>query len=214
MLEMFWKSVGTDSKEMSENGKIIAGQLAAGKEVHITSEAGTDIRFRIDRFPTLINSGRCLENPKSFGPSMAFLPAGEVYTCVDPSSANGKVVVPEMTYNGQEIVNLTLVFKDGRFTEITGEKNVELIQKSLEKATGDYDVLSVVDLGINPDSHPLENSSFYSWEMDGMVTLATGVNVWAGGDVNADMGLTFHLVNSNLSVDGKELVRAGKLITP
>jgi len=214
MLEMFWKSIGTDTKQMSVTGKKIAEHISAGNEVHISSEAGTDISFRIGQFPTLVNSGRCLENAQSFGPSMAFLPAGEVYTCVDPSSASGKVVVPEMTYNGQEIKNLTLVFKEGRFTEITGDKNVELIKKSMELAIGDYDVLSVLDLGINPNSHPLEGSSYKSWEMAGMITLTTGINVWAGGDVKSDIGLTFHLVNSNLSIDGKELIREGKLLNP
>jgi hypothetical protein len=56
----------------------------------------------------------------------------------------------------------------------------ELVQKSLEMGTGDKDVLSVIDIGINPESHPLENSDYYSWEMAGMITITTGINQWPG----------------------------------
>ncbi len=74
-------------------------------------------------------------------------------------------------------------------------------------------MLSLVDVGLNPNCQPLMGSDYYSWEMAGMVTIGTGNNSWAGGDVESDNGLTFHLVNATLSVDGKMIVDNGQLTT-
>jgi leucyl aminopeptidase (aminopeptidase T) len=211
MVEMFWNSVNTDYDQMTSTGKMLRDQLKAGSEVHITSETGTDLYLRVDHHPVKVNCGRCLENDNSFGPAMAYLPAGEVYACVDPSSARGTVVVPSVTYRGKVVKDLKLTFEEGRIRDISAEQNGELVQKSLEMGTGDKDVLSVIDIGINPESHPLENSDYYSWEMAGMITITTGINQWAGGDVVSDMGLTLHLANSSLAIDGNELIHDGKL---
>jgi len=212
MMEMFWNSVSTDYDQMTRTGKMLREQLNTGSNIHITSETGTDLHFRLDHYPVKVNCGRCLENDNMFGPSMAYLPAGEVYACVDPTSARGTVVVPSVTYRGNVVEDLKLTFEEGRIKEISARQNGELIQKSLEMGTGDKDVLSVVDIGINPESHPLENSDYYSWEMAGMITITTGINQWAGGDVVSDMGLTLHLAHSSLDIDGNELIHNGKLM--
>ena len=137
-----------------------------------------------------------------------------MYACVDPASALGTVVVPRVTYRGKDVTNLKLTFKDGRITTIEADQNSEVIRKSLELGTGDMDVLSVVDLGINPASHPMEESDYYSWEMAGMITITTGINQWAGGDIVSDVGLTLHLASSSLVLDGKEIIHEGTLMVP
>lgn len=211
MLAMFWKSLDVDYDQMWVNGKTISKLLGANSVIKVTSSAGTNLTFRISEMPARINCGRCSENISAFGPASTWLPAGEAYACVDPSSASGTMVVPSLDFRGNEVKNLKLTFKDGRMTGLTADKNGDLISKSLEMSTGDKDVLSLVDIGINPNSQPLKNSDYYSWEMAGMVTISIGNNAWAGGNVVSDNALSFHLANSTLTVDGKPVVTNGKL---
>ena len=212
MLDMFWNSVNTDYQKMYSTGDKLARYLKPGGEVRLTSAAGTDLRLTLDTHTPRINSGRCLDNQDPFGPSMAFLPAGEVYACVDPESASGTVVIPSMSFRGQKVTNLTLQFENGSIVDIQADKNAELITNLLKNSDEQSAMLSVIDLGINPDSHPLPGSDFYSWEMAGLVTLATGGNAWAGGDLISDSGLTLHVADCELSVGGKQLIRDGVLV--
>jgi leucyl aminopeptidase (aminopeptidase T) len=117
-----------------------------------------------------------------------------------------------MTIRGQKISNLTLKFEDGLIVDIQADKNADLVERLLETSNEQSGVLSIIDLGINPDSHPLEGSDFYSWEMNGLVTLATGSNTWAGGDLISDSGLTLHIANSDLTVNGTQLIKEGVLL--
>ena len=45
----------------------------------------------------------------------------------------------------------------------------------------------------------------------GMVTLGVGNNSWAGGDNNADGGLTFHLADTDVKIEGRTVVAKGAL---
>jgi aminopeptidase len=212
MVDMFWKSLSTDYKQMTSTAKKLKEVLKPGSEIHLTCAAGSDLKFKLSDETTRVNCGRCLENPDPFGPSMAFLPAGEVYTCVDPKSATGKLLIPSMSFRGQQVKNLSLTIQDGQIVELSADKNEDLIKEMLKKSNEQSGRLSVIDLGINPDSHPLNGSDHYSWEMAGLVTLTTGGNTWAGGDLTSDTGLTLHIAESDLSVDGAKVIQEGELL--
>lgn len=212
MIHMFWKSLDVDYNKLSSTGKTITQKLEPNSEVIITSKEGTNLTLRISDIPPRINSGRCAENITASGPASVWLPAGEAYACVDPSSASGTVVIPSMDFRGNVVKNLSLTFENGRITNLKADENGELISKSLEMSTGDKDVLSIVDIGINPNSQPLKDSDHYSWEMAGMVTVSIGNNSWAGGNVVSDNGMIFHLAKATLTIDGKNIVSEGQLV--
>ena len=92
---------------------------------------------------------------------------------------------------------------------VTYDDCMEMLQKFFETTTANSKNLSLVDIGLNPHSQPL--SHYRSWEMGGMVTLGVGNNAWAGGDNDADGGLTFHLTEASITVDGKKVVSNGNL---
>ena len=56
-----------------------------------------------------------------------------------------------------------------------------------------------------------DNEGCWSIEMGGMVTVVTGNNSWAGGDNDADGGLSIHVAGATLTVDGQTLVAGGSL---
>ena len=56
--------------------------MAAGKELHITSPEGTDIKLKIDGRPFFVSDGIIsAEDVAKGGPAVSvYLPAGEAYT--------------------------------------------------------------------------------------------------------------------------------------
>ncbi|MEN8122875.1 MAG: aminopeptidase [Bacteroidota bacterium] len=212
MVSGFWKAVNTDYDKMTKNGKSISDILKPGSNCKISSKSGTNITFKIDKIPVRTNCGSMSENQISSGPSSVWLPAGEVYTCIVPKSANGKIVVPAMFFRGVKIKNLEISVKNGHIMELKAEENEKIIKDYQKMSIGDKDVLSLIDIGINENSKPYKGSDFYSWEMSGLLTMGFGNNAWAGGDNNSNTGTYIHLSNSTLDIDGKAVVKDGKLM--
>jgi leucyl aminopeptidase (aminopeptidase T) len=167
--------------------------------VRVTSGIGTDITFAVDDVPPRINCGRPDDNVVASGPMQSWLPAGEAYAAIRAGSANGTVVVPSMEFRGAALKNLKMIFKDGVMTDMSSKSDLKALREFLDSTTGDTTMLSIVDVGVNPDSHPIAGSDYASWEMGGMVTLGMGDNIWAGGSVVASGALTFHLTGATLS---------------
>jgi leucyl aminopeptidase (aminopeptidase T) len=211
LTEMFWSAVDTDHEALRRSAKAAAAALASGGTVRVTSSGGTDITFAVDDVPPRINCGRPDDNVVPYGPMQGWLPAGEAYAPIRAGSANGTVVVPSMDFRGSALKNVTMTFKDGVMTEMSSESDLEGLRGFLDSTTGDTKMLSIVDIGVNPDSHPIEGSDYASWEMGGMVTLATGDNSWAGGNVVSTGALTLHLPGATLAVGETTVCDGGKL---
>jgi aminopeptidase len=213
MMNMFWKSVDVDYDKLRTEGESIRTTFKDNAEVKVTTPEGTNLTFRLSKLAPRINSGLSHGNNPTFsGMTAAWLPAGEVYAPVEASSANGTLVAPEIDIRGQVIKNLRLKFTNGRITDVQADNNVNFVKTLLSSAKGDADMLSLFDIGINRNSQPLQNSSYYSWEMGGMVTLSTGDNAWAGGTTKSDVGLSFHIPGATVTINGKPVVEKGKLL--
>jgi leucyl aminopeptidase (aminopeptidase T) len=211
MMNTFWAALDVAPDELAASADRLAALLTEGGEVHLTSSAGTDLRFTVDRFPARINAGRTTDVVKASGPAQVWLPAGEAYVCVKGMSASGTLVVPHMTFRGVAVENLQLEFEGGRVTNLSAEANGEMVRDYLDASSPNSKQLSVLDIGVNPHSRPLAGSHYLSWEMGGMVTLGIGNNSWAGGDNDADAGLSFHIAGATLTIGDKTVVRDGQL---
>ena len=117
-----------------------------------------------------------------------------------------------MTFRGVNIENLKLDFKNGQMTKFSADTNADMLEKYFDASSPKLKELSVLDIGLNPYSKSPSGSSYYSWEMGGMVTLGVGNNIWAGGDNDSDAALSFHLPGTTVSIDGKTVVDNGKLV--
>jgi aminopeptidase len=210
MISMFWKAVDADYDQLLSSAERITSAFRPGSKVTLTTEAGTDLWFTIGDIPPRVNAARTADVQ---GPGVAsvWLPAGEAYVCVDPTSASGTVVVPSTRFRGVPVSNMRLIFEKGRITSLEAEENGEMLREFLEATTGDSGVLAVVDVGVNPHSQHLPGSEYSSWEMAGMVTIVTGYTAWAGCEVVADGGLTLPQNGATLSIDGKTVVNDGTL---
>jgi leucyl aminopeptidase (aminopeptidase T) len=214
MTRMFWNAVDTDYANLRTHATSVASALGSGETVRVTTSAGTDISFAVADVAPRINCGRPDDNLVAFGPMMSWLPAGEAYAPVRARSANGTLVVPKLDFRGIAMKNVKMTFKDGMLTDLSSASDLAALKKFLDSTDDETKMLSVVDVGVNLDSHQLEGSDYASWEMGGMVTLATGNNIWSGGDNMATGALTFHLPGATLSVGDTTICENGKLTTP
>jgi len=211
MHEMFWDAVQVSPAELARSAEVVAGYFKEGTQLRLTSEAGTDLSFSLADVAPRINAGRTADVLQATGPSSVWLPAGEAYSPVDTQSANGKIVIPSMTYLGEPVKNLHITFVEGAISELSadvGESKLRSFFKSSDEATSR---LSIVDVGTNPSSKPIAGSDHLSWEMGGLVSLQIGNNSWAGGSNMADGGFIVHIASATLVADGNVLVTNGEL---
>ncbi len=211
--KLFWNAVNIDYERIQAIGKSVSDQFAKGKEVRVTNPNGTDLRFQITDRPVTISDGVISDEDLQggFAAAQHYLPAGEVFLAPVPGTAEGKVVIDRMWYQGKEVDGLTLTFKRGKLTEMTGKPGFEAVKERYDIAGEGKDDFAFVDVGVNPNMAIPEGSKLLNWTVPGMISIGIGGNVWAGGANSCPYGLSGYLPGSTLAIDGKPLVKAGVL---
>lgn len=210
MTDAFWKAVAVSPEKIEQAATLVTGMLVPGRDVHVKTKNGTDLRFRLSNHPARINSGRTATNAAKAGPSQVWLPAGEAYAVVEAGSARGTLVVDKTMFRGVPLENLRMTFKNGRVTDMSADKNGDKLKEYFATTTADTVELSIIDIGLNPQSQPI-GDNYRSWEMGGMTSLSVGNNAWAGGDNNADGTFSMHLAGATVEIGGKEVASNGEL---
>jgi leucyl aminopeptidase (aminopeptidase T) len=205
----FWDAVNTPHLVVESNGEKVRKAIESGREIRIRTQAGTDLRLRLAGNEVTVNDGQ-IHNPPADKPAQVWLPAGEVFTAPDRTSVNGTVVVPFIDYRGNKIRNARLTFEAGRLAQIQAQ-NGEFLKDALAKATGDKDFFSFLDIGVNPNSTMIPKSDYCSFEMAGMVTIGIGQAPWAESPNQTDFSQEFFIPEATLEVDGKTIIRDGKI---
>ncbi len=208
----FWRAVNTPHAVIEENANRVRQALASGREIRIRTPEGTDLRLKLtsDR-GVHVSDGQIHKEPTD-KPEQVWLPAGEVYAAPEASSVNGTVVVPLAEYRGIKIRDLKLDFENGKVTRIEAAQNAEALRQALAQSSGDKDIFSFLDIGVNPNSHTIANSNYCTFEMAGMVTIGIGQAPWAPGCTNqSEFAQEFFIPRATLEVDGRMIVREGKI---
>jgi leucyl aminopeptidase (aminopeptidase T) len=213
LAKQFWNGVNTDYARLAAIGKTVKAMLAAGKEVHITSPNGTDLRLRVEGRPVFVSDGVVSAEDAQAGGAAAtvWLPAGEVFLAPVKGTAEGKVVFDHYFVRGSEITGLTLEFKGGVLTSMTAKSGLEPLKQMYDVAGAGRDQFAMIDIGINPDVTMVPGSKLLSYVQAGMITVGLGGNTWAGGDNAVPFGMDGFIPGCTLTVDGKALVEKGKL---
>ena len=211
MRDMFFRSLAVPTEVIAQRGAAVSRRMQPGQTVRLRSAGGTDLSFRLAAGRTRVSTGRAADNDSGTGMAAAFLPAGDFYACVDPASAAGTVVVPAYTFRGREVRNLRLTFRGGALTGFTADEGADFVRAFFEQLDAPSKHMSLINIGLNPESRPLAGSSYLSWQMSGVPTVFLGNNDWAGCNHAAQAGLNFHLTGATLAVGGTEVVRNGEL---
>ena len=213
LAEILYGGINIDYEQLQRTGEAIRRVVAAGNEVRVTAPNGTDLRVGIAGRPVNLSDGVIsAEDRRRGGPATSvWLPAGEVYLIPAPGSAEGVLVIDEDVYGGTRVEGLRLEFKKGKVASVTAKSGLEAFQAEYDAAGRGKDVLSVLDFGINPGLKLPPGKPIHAWTRAGMVTVVVGDNAWAGGDINMGFGLFTHLANGSVEVDGRVIIRDGKL---
>lgn len=214
LTKTFWSAVNSDYSGIQATGEKLKTSLSAGKELHITSAEGTDLKVKIEARPFFVSDGIIsAEDAQKGGPAVSvYLPAGEIYSTPVAGSAEGKVVIAQQFYRGKEMTNLTLVFAAGKMTSMTGSgPGFDAMKKDYDAvADPGKDLFSYIDFGINPNLKIWPASKVGNWVQAGMVSLGTGNNIWAGGDNKASFDAGGHLPGCTVTLDGKTIIEKGE----
>jgi hypothetical protein len=210
----FWAGVGVDPQTMAAAGEAVRASLRTGKTVRITSPAGTDLTLTLAGNEPYFSDGAITAEDAKSGPQAqtVWLPAGEVYVRVAPGSANGTLVADRLTSEGEEIEGLRLEVKDGRVTSLTASKGLDRFKARYDAASAGKDLITVLDIGVNPNMTVPETSKLRTFVPAGMVTVFFGNDTWAGGKNTASLNVPVFLTGAQVTVDGKPIVEGGKLV--
>ncbi|MBS7615620.1 aminopeptidase [Candidatus Bathyarchaeota archaeon] len=213
LAEMFYPGgpMAADYREIDKETKKIADLMTKANEAKITSPGGTDITFSLKGRNGMVDAGIFTEKG-----AWGNLPSGEAYCAPVEGTANGKLVVEPNWYPDLK-EKMTLVFKNGYVTEITGGGKVGDEFRSLldfSKKTEPYISrrnLAELGVGTNPNAKRPDNV-LESEKIKGTVHLAIGDNSHMGGKVSSDLHQDFIIPKPTMIFDGKKVMQDGKLL--
>jgi aminopeptidase len=209
--KLFWEGINIDYTNLQASGEKARAAMT-GKEVEITHPNGTSIKANLDTKPVYISDGIISADDVAKGSLNAYLPAGEAAMLPAANSGTGKFVIEKDFFNGKEIHNVVLTFENGKLTSMTGEgEGFAAMKADFDARGGDKDMLSYIDIGINPSYALAPSSKVGNWVSAGMVSLGTGNNLWAGGTNDATGAVGGHLAGCTVKIDGKVIVENGSL---
>jgi aminopeptidase len=188
--------------------------LARAKELRITSPNGTDLRIGIAGRPVHVSDGIISPEDERRGDpaTSVWLPAGEVYLSPQPGTAEGVLVGDADFFQGEPLGGLRLEIKGGKIAKMTAEAGLPVLEEQYGAAGAGRDLVSVVDIGINPGLRIPEGMPIHAWSRAGLVTVVIGNDLWAGGNNATTFGVSPYLARATVTIDGTPLVRDGRLV--
>jgi len=210
---MFYKGgpVAADYRGIDRETKKIAEWITKANEARVTSPGGTDITFSLKGRNGMVDAGIFTEKS-----SWGNLPSGEAYCAPVEGTANGKLVVEPNWYPDLK-EKMTFVFKNGHVAEIIGGGKIgDEYRTMLDFSKNGEPYISrrnLAELGIgtNPNAKRPDNI-LESEKIKGTVHMAIGDNSHMGGKVSADLHQDFVIPKPTWMLDGKPVMKEGKLL--
>jgi aminopeptidase len=200
-----------DYSKIAETGRRLRALISGSTgEVHVTSKAGTDLRFRLAGRNAWVDDGVLDDEDLADGTFDTTLPAGFISVAPDETSASGIVTfdlpVPQ---RGRLIRGMNWVFRNGRLTNFTATKNGDMVIPVWEQATGEKSQFGWFGIGFNPGA----KAGFLGDNIvAGAVTLGVGENTILGGKNVSTFGFQGTIKKSTVTIDGRAVVREGRLV--
>ena len=191
----------------------VAEVMNAGKQVHVTTPAGTDFTASIEGIPCRVAAGICRKMGES-----GCIPAGEAWSGPAEGTANGEIVLNSTIMNIWEKpegpkIPVKLTVKNGRVVNVEGGEEASKLRTILENVKN-ADNLAEISVGTN---HHLKHSGriLNDKRRYGTMHIALGQNtyqIYPKGTVECDVHIDAVLLNPVLEVDGKTIVKDGKIL--
>lgn len=213
LVNMFYPGgpMAADYTKVKEETERLVKLITGVKEVTIKTPAGTHITFSLKGRSGRVDAGIFTEKG-----AWGNLPSGEAYIAPVEGSAEGIVVVEKEWYAGLT-ENMTLVFKGGEVVDVVGGDKVgdefrELLKPRVnEEPYKSRRNFAELGIGTNPYARRPDNI-LEAEKIKGTAHVAVGDNSHMGGKVSADLHQDFVLPSPDLYVDGKTVMKGGKIV--
>jgi aminopeptidase len=209
----FWKGAGVPAQTLRTKGEAMRARFVDAKSITLTHPNGTNLTFGVDAGRAFVSDGAITpEKVKQGGAAVnTWLPAGELILPAAAGTAEGKVVIDKMLWDGQEVRGLTLTYSKGKLTSMTAASSIEDLKARYDAAGGGKDQFGYIDIGVNPETRLPVGTGRIVWTAPGAVTVGLGDNRGFGGTNASDFGLATQLGGATVKADGKMVVENGAL---
>ncbi len=201
-----------DPATLRRDAERVRRALANGRSLRLTHPNGTDLTLALAKRPVHVTIGEVtpasLKAP--FG-MMANVPDGCVYVAVDESTADGTFVANRPTArNGSALRGGRWTFENGRLREFQFSEGGAKFGSEYRSAAPGKDRPALIEVGLDPS---VRYAPMLEEAEAGAVTVGVGRNVGFGGKTKGDFLAYITLGGGELSVDGRPLVRRGKVVS-
>lgn len=203
-----------------ERVKAAAARISAAREMHVTSEAGTDLRCPLGEFPAISEYG-FVDEPGRWD----HWPSGFALTWPNERGAQGTIVIdagdillPQKSYTSAPI---RITVENGFATRIEGAVDAELLREYVASFNDpEAYAISHIGWGLQPRAH-WTTLGLYDREAtigmdarayEGNFLFSLGPNNEAGGNRTTACHIDIPLRRCTVRLDGQEVVRAGKVL--
>jgi aminopeptidase len=206
----------SDCRAIGEVQRHFAAALRDG-EVHVTTPAGTDLRFRIgDRavnFQDGDASAHRAREARVLIDREIEIPCGAVRVAPLEETVEGTIVFPPGRWADRDAEGVVMRFTGGKVTEIHARSGQDAVEAEL-KAGGDAArSFREIALGFNPELAVPESAPWipYFGYGAGVLRLSLGDNSELGGKVSGGYVRWNLFTDATVTAGGKVWVRDGKL---
>lgn len=197
-----------DYLKLQKKAKKLKQKLDNARKIRIITGKGTDFTAEITARKSISIDG---DFQNKLGGNM---PAGEVYLAPLPRTTNGKIVIDgsSRNLNGTSIVEkpITLIIKQGMIYKILGNKEAELLRRTLYQArriaTNELNPLKIgeIGIGLNPNISII-GSMVVDEKAINTAHIGIGSNSWFGGEIQTNIHLDQVFRNPVIELDGQEI---------
>jgi leucyl aminopeptidase (aminopeptidase T) len=197
--------------DMHRLGTRIGERMRKGNLVKVSQSNGTEISFRLGKFPIQLDDALVDATDLKAGNNMATIPGGVVGVAINHTSAAGSVFGNRTTYPGSGPVSgARWKFVDGHLTDQSYESGGAPIESAYEKAPrAGKDRLSYFSVGLNPE---ITNLPQMEDQELGAVMFQIGGNTFRGGKNASPFGTWMVLKGADVTIDGKPLLQEGRIV--
>jgi leucyl aminopeptidase (aminopeptidase T) len=208
----------TDYQKLHADQEKLAAALASG-DVHITSPAGTDLRFRADNRPMNRQDGDASKTRSARGVVLIDkeieLPAGVVRVSPLEESVEGVIAFPPSQWDGRPVDGLKLRFSKGRVVDVSAASGRDAVETEMARAGATGRAFREFALGLNPLLAVPDRSPWipYYGYGSGVVRLSLGDNTELGGTTGGGYVRWNFFTDLTVSIGSTVWVRNGRLVS-
>lgn len=206
--EVMIRGMNADYKAIAKRTIKLQKILEKGKSIRVTAPNGTDISFKIAGRKVIPSKGLFHKKGESGN-----LPTGEAFLAPVEGTSNGVFIVDgSMAGLGLiKNVNIRIEVEKGYATKISGGIFAKKLRIMLDKVGKDARNIAEFGVGTN-DSAKLSGILLEDEKVMGTIHIALGNNVSMGGSVNVPIHLDGVVKKPSVWMDGRLLMRDGKLL--